>query len=312
MRKSAIVGALVLLILFQGVAWAQRVDPDRIQLALVETYIHFFTVQQVFEQCGAISPEQQQAFQKAFSVWEERNQSDWLFIKKSLAKHLEARPTEYKELVDAAPGIAREEHLASPYTREMCMTVLSSDVRFWDYSVKFRGQLKVLEATFGRERPKSSVTDSTTSSSVTLSTIGTRKASPPVRASGLWEFSVEGLPFGGSKMCVQSEKDRLIEDDVWSKFDKECDLLSETREGNKYSVDAMCKGQTKVSARFEGDYAAKYTCVIKTSFIVNDKMESQQFALRAKRLGECPPDIPPGTRKTDTGILLKGFYDKRQ
>jgi TPR repeat protein len=151
MRKSAIVGALVLLLLFQGVAWAQRVDPARIQRALAQTYIHFFTVKQVFEQCAAISPEQQPAFQKAFSVWQERNQSDWLFIEKSLAKHLEARPTEYKELVDAAPRIAREENLASPYTREMCMTVLMSvnSVRFWDYSLKFYEQLKVLRATTG-------------------------------------------------------------------------------------------------------------------------------------------------------------------
>jgi hypothetical protein len=158
MRKSAVVKALVLLLLCQGVAWAQpQADPANIEHALLLPYMHFFIVKQVLEQCGAISPEQRPAFQKALAVWEERNQSDWLFIETSLAKHLEARPTEYKELVGAAPGVAREEIKASPYTREMCMTVLSSmnTVRVWDYSVKFREQLKVLEGTFGRNRPKS-------------------------------------------------------------------------------------------------------------------------------------------------------------
>jgi hypothetical protein len=155
MGKSAVVKALVVLLLCQGVAAAQPpVDAADIEDVILDTYVHFFVMKQIFEECAAISPEQRAAFQKAISLWEERNEGEWRLIQRSLAKHLVARPTEYTELVDALPGLAKQQYREAPFSGETCESTLAliNTIRFWDYSVKFPEHMKTLEAKFG-EKP---------------------------------------------------------------------------------------------------------------------------------------------------------------
>jgi hypothetical protein len=136
---------------------------------------------------------------------------------------------------------------------------------------------------------------------------------PPRRASGLWEITPTTSPFSWS-FCALTEKDHLVEDDLWSNFDKECELQSQDREGSTYRFVALCdKKTTRLTGTIEGDLSTEYVATTVASFKLLDGTESaRRDVVKGKRVGDCPTDLPPGTKKMKGGLILRGFYDKRQ
>jgi hypothetical protein len=136
---------------------------------------------------------------------------------------------------------------------------------------------------------------------------------PPKRASGLWEITAAPFYVPWS-FCALREKDHLIEDDLWSKFEKECELQSQSRESNTYRFAALCdNGTTRLTGTIEGDISSEYVATTVGSVRLSDGTEKPlQNVIRGKRIGECPADLPPGTKKMKGGLMLRGFYDNRQ
>lgn len=136
---------------------------------------------------------------------------------------------------------------------------------------------------------------------------------PPKRASGLWELVPGTSPFSWS-FCALAEKDHLVEDDLWSKFDKECERQSQSREGNTYRFVALCDNKTtRLTGIIEGDLSSEYIATTIVSIKLLDGTEStRRDVVKGKRIGDCPADLPPGTKKMKGGLVLRGFYDKRQ
>jgi hypothetical protein len=133
----------------------------------------------------------------------------------------------------------------------------------------------------------------------------------PKRASGLWRTAgLSGVGYGWD-MCVQTEKDHLIEDDLWMNFQKECRFLSQSREGEQYRFEAVCEDQTKLSAVIEGDFSSHYKATTISSSVVDAKTTTRRIVVHAQRVGECPADIPPGAKKLLSGARTKSVYDKR-
>lgn len=146
MRKNTFVA----LCLVSSMASAQPpVDPSDTQLVIIETYLHYFTVKEVFQQCGSsVIPEQSEDFSKAFSVWENRNKSEIAFINSAFSTYFTSRPKDAQEMADAAPTIVHDQYLLSPYSQELCMGVLTTTntIRPWDYSLKFPEHLEILKS----------------------------------------------------------------------------------------------------------------------------------------------------------------------
>lgn len=137
---------------------------------------------------------------------------------------------------------------------------------------------------------------------------------PPKRASGLWEITPATSPFSWS-FCALTEKDHLVEDDLWSNFDKECELQSQGREGSTYRFVALCANKTtRLTGTIEGDLSAEYvaTTIVASVKRLDDTESARRDVVKGKRVGDCPADLPPGTKKMKGGLILRGFYDKRQ
>jgi hypothetical protein len=134
-------------------------------------------------------------------------------------------------------------------------------------------------------------------------------ADPPKRSSGLWEVT-SNSPFAWS-ICVSADKDRLIDDDLWSNFDNECELKSQQNNGKGYSFSAVCEETTTLTGTIEGDFSSSYKAVAITSFMLNGEKHNQTSTLEGRFIGECPLDLPPGTKKMMNGMTIKGIYEKR-
>lgn len=59
------------------------------------------------------------------------------------------------------------------------------------------------------------------------------------RASGLWKVTPTTSPHSW-EICVDQGKDRLIDDDLWANFETECQIESQSRDGDSYRVQASC------------------------------------------------------------------------
>jgi hypothetical protein len=142
---------------------------------------------------------------------------------------------------------------------------------------------------------------------------GDHSSWPLRRASGLWEITPTKSRFAWS-FCALTEKDHLIEDDLWSNFDQECELQSQDREGSTYRFVALCdKKTTRLTGTIEGDLAIDYVATTMATFKLLDGTEStQRNVVKGKRVGDCPTELPPGAKKIKSGFILRGFYDKRQ
>lgn len=137
-----------------------------------------------------------------------------------------------------------------------------------------------------------------------------QQAAPLQRASGLWEVKPETSPYSW-QICVTQAKDHLIEDDIWSDFDKECKMGAHSREGSNFRFGATCEGDVRMTGTVDGDLASAYKAVVTTSFTAMGKQETQTHVVNGRRLGECPANLEPGAKKMNTGIVTKSIYRNR-
>ena len=129
------------------------------------------------------------------------------------------------------------------------------------------------------------------------------------RASGLWKVTPTTSPHSW-EICVDQGKDRLIDDDLWANFETECQIESQSRDGDSYRVQASCP-DARLAASFKGDLARAYTLSADTSFELRGKTEVQHTELKATFEGACPADLAPGAKKMRGGLVMKGVYQSR-
>lgn len=129
------------------------------------------------------------------------------------------------------------------------------------------------------------------------------------RASGLWKVTPATSPFSW-EICVDHERDRLIEDDLWSDFEQECTIESQHRDGDRYDFQSSCPG-ARLAGHFKGDLAKAYTLSSDTTMELNGKAEVQHLALAGVFLGACPAGLAPGAKKMRGGMVMKSVYSNR-
>ena len=130
------------------------------------------------------------------------------------------------------------------------------------------------------------------------------------RATGLWKVTPATSPFSW-EICVDQRYDRLIDDDLWSDFEQECQIKTQSRDGDSYRVQASCP-DAGLSATFKGDLAKAYTLSADTTMELNGKTEVQRTELAAEFMGACPAGLAPGAKKMRGGMVLKSLYLNRQ
>lgn len=129
------------------------------------------------------------------------------------------------------------------------------------------------------------------------------------RATGLWRIIPDTSPFSW-EICVDHAKDRLIDDDLWSDFEKECRIGSQKRDGDRYSFTASCPG-AELTGKYAGDLDKAYTLTGDVTFEVNGKTEVQHHVVKASFAGACPADRRPGEKKMRGGMVMKSLYENR-
>ncbi|MCC7697196.1 DUF3617 family protein [Janthinobacterium sp. EB271-G4-7A] len=129
------------------------------------------------------------------------------------------------------------------------------------------------------------------------------------RATGLWKVTPATSPFSW-EICVDQPRDRLIDDDLWSGFEQECKIESQSRQGDSYQFEAGCP-DARLAGAFKGDLAKAYTLSADTTVQVNGKNEVQHTELAAVFQGACPAGLAPGAKKMRGGMVMKSLYIKR-
>ena len=130
------------------------------------------------------------------------------------------------------------------------------------------------------------------------------------RATGLWKVTPATSPFSW-EICVDQQYDRLIEDDLWSDFEQECTIMSQSREGDSYQFQSSCPG-AMLAGSFKGDLARAYTLTADTTMELNGKTEVQRTELAGVFQGACPAGLAPGAKKMRGGMVMQSLYIKRQ
>lgn len=129
------------------------------------------------------------------------------------------------------------------------------------------------------------------------------------RASGLWKVTPSTSPFSW-EICVDQPKDRLIDDDLWSDFEQECKIESESGKGDGYNFKSSCP-DAKLAGSFSGDLAKSYVLTADTSFDLNGKIKTQHTVINGIFQGACPADMEPGVKKMRGGMKMKSLYINR-
>ncbi|QKY09413.1 DUF3617 family protein [Janthinobacterium lividum] len=129
------------------------------------------------------------------------------------------------------------------------------------------------------------------------------------RATGLWKVTPATSPFSW-EICVDQPRDRLIDDDLWSGFEQECKIESQSRQGDSYQFEAACP-DARLAGAFKGDLAKAYILSADTTVQVNGKNEVQHTELAAVFQGACPAGLAPGAKKMRGGMVMKSLYIKR-
>ncbi|MGX9782311.1 DUF3617 domain-containing protein [Janthinobacterium lividum] len=129
------------------------------------------------------------------------------------------------------------------------------------------------------------------------------------RATGLWKVTPATSPFSW-EICVDQPRDRLIDDDMWSGFEQECKIESQSRQGDSYQFEAACP-DARLAGAFKGDLAKAYTLSADTTVQVDGKNEVQHTELAAVFQGACPAGLAPGAKKMRGGMVMKSLYIKR-
>lgn len=129
------------------------------------------------------------------------------------------------------------------------------------------------------------------------------------RATGLWKVTPATSPFSW-EICVDQRHDRLIDDDLWSDFEHECQIASQSRQGDSYTFQSSCPG-ARLAGSFKGDLAKAYTLTADTTMELNGKTEVQRTELAGVFLGACPAGLAPGVKKMPGGMVMKSLYINR-
>ncbi len=129
------------------------------------------------------------------------------------------------------------------------------------------------------------------------------------RATGLWKVTPATSPFSW-EICVDQERDRLIDDDLWTDFEQECQIASQSRQGDSYHFQSSCP-DTRLAVTFKGDLAKAYTLSADTTVQVNGKSEVQHTELAGLFQGACPAGLAPGAKKMRGGMVMQSLYIKR-
>ena len=129
------------------------------------------------------------------------------------------------------------------------------------------------------------------------------------RATGLWKVTPVTSPFSW-EICVDQQHDRLIDDDLWSDFEHECQIASQSRQGDSYTFQSSCPG-ARLAGSFKGDLAKAYTLTADTMMELNGKTEVQRTELAGVFLGACPAGLAPGAKKMRGGMVMKSLYISR-
>ena len=129
------------------------------------------------------------------------------------------------------------------------------------------------------------------------------------RATGLWKVTPATSPFSW-EICVDHARDRLIDDDLWSGFEQECKIESQSRQGDSYQFASSCP-DARLAGTFKGDLAKAYTLSADTTVQVNGKSEVQRTELAAVFQGACPAGLAPGAKKMRGGMVMKSLYSDR-
>jgi len=129
------------------------------------------------------------------------------------------------------------------------------------------------------------------------------------RATGLWKVTPATSPFSW-EICVDHARDRLIDDDLWSGFEQECKIESQSRQGDSYQFASSCP-DARLAGTFKGDLAKAYTLSADTTVQVNGKSEVQRTELAAVFQGACPAGLAPGAKKMRGGMVMKSLYTDR-
>lgn len=129
------------------------------------------------------------------------------------------------------------------------------------------------------------------------------------RATGLWKVTPATSPFSW-EICVDQQRDRLIDDDLWTDFEQECQIASQSRQGDSYTFRSSCPGAT-LAGSFKGDLAKAYTLTADTTMELNGKTEVQRTELAGVFLGACPAGLAPGAKKMRGGMVMKSLYLSR-
>ncbi|WP_425254454.1 DUF3617 domain-containing protein [Janthinobacterium sp. NFX145] len=129
------------------------------------------------------------------------------------------------------------------------------------------------------------------------------------RATGLWKVTPATSPFSW-EICVDHARDRLIDDDLWSDFEQECQIESHSRQGDSYHFQSSCP-DARLTVTFKGDLAKAYTLSADTTVQINGKSEVQRTELAAVFQGACPAGLAPGAKKMRGGMVMKSLYTDR-
>jgi hypothetical protein len=122
----------------------------------------------------------------------------------------------------------------------------------------------------------------------------------PHRKAGLWrmERMSQGAPspLGAMEMCIDEKTDDIIQ--RFGDRGQKCEKTSFRREGDKYSVSAVCKMEHTVATMegtFTGDFNSAYRAEI---HVASDPplhpRASSDIVMEAKWLGPCKPGQKPG------------------
>jgi hypothetical protein len=129
------------------------------------------------------------------------------------------------------------------------------------------------------------------------------------RASGLWKVTPATSPFSW-EICVHRERDRLIEDDLWTDFEQEVHDRVATARRRQLPLRVQLP-RRHAGGRLQGDLDKAYTLRADTTLELNGKTQVQRTELAGEFLGACPVGLAPGAKKMRGGMVMKSLYDNR-
>jgi hypothetical protein len=131
------------------------------------------------------------------------------------------------------------------------------------------------------------------------------------RATGLWKIVVTRTPLVPVEwhFCAVKEKDHILHSDIWRYFEKECKVNKYQRNENRYVFSAACKDGFDLEGEVKGNLLTDYSVSVSSTYTYDNEEQVDYYELNGEYVGECPDDLPPGSKRMYNNIILEGFYD---